>query len=100
VNTISQHHSSASIVFWSPTEGFCWARTAERQTFRLRRQYLQAVLRQDVGFFDTNQGASLASQVVSNISIDTLTIQGFLAEKVLFLSSFNMSLRFFLLGFL
>eukprot|EP00258_Populus_trichocarpa_P042678 XP_024458697.1 ABC transporter B family member 15 [Populus trichocarpa] len=63
-------------------EGFCWARTAERQTFRLRRQYLQAVLRQDVGFFDTNQGASLASQVVSNISVNTLTIQGVLSEKI------------------
>ncbi|CAK7345688.1 unnamed protein product [Dovyalis caffra] len=63
-------------------EGFCWARTAERQTFRLRRQYLQAVLRQDVGFFDASQGASLASQVVSNISVDTLTIQGVLAEKI------------------
>lgn len=63
-------------------EGFCWARTAERQTFRLRRLYLQAVLRQDVGFFDTNQGASLASQVVSNISVNTLTIQGALSEKI------------------
>ncbi|KAJ6742037.1 ATP-BINDING CASSETTE SUB-FAMILY B [Salix viminalis] len=63
-------------------EGFCWARTAERQTFRLRRLYLQAVLRQDVGFFDKNLGTSLASQVVSNISIDTLTIQGVLSEKI------------------
>ncbi|KAF9662955.1 hypothetical protein SADUNF_Sadunf18G0108000 [Salix dunnii] len=76
---VSQHHSSASIVFWSPTEGFCWARTAERQTFRLRRRYLQAVLRQDVGFFDKNQGASLASQVANFISNTTMFITGQLA---------------------
>ncbi|KAG6769390.1 hypothetical protein POTOM_025021 [Populus tomentosa] len=63
-------------------EGFCWARTAERQTFRIRRRYLQAVLWQDVGFFDTNHGASIASQVVSSISTDTLTIQGVLTEKI------------------
>ncbi|KAH9290780.1 hypothetical protein KI387_034897, partial [Taxus chinensis] len=34
-------------------EGFCWARTGERQASRMRRKYLKAVLRQDVGFFDT-----------------------------------------------
>ncbi|KAJ6913020.1 ABC transporter B family member 15 [Populus alba x Populus x berolinensis] len=36
----------------------------------------------DVGFFDTNHGASIASQVVSSISTDTLTIQGVLTEKI------------------
>ncbi|KAF8008932.1 hypothetical protein BT93_J0049 [Corymbia citriodora subsp. variegata] len=63
-------------------EGFCWARTAERQIFRLRQQYLQAVLRQEVGFFDQTRGAPMTSQVVSRISVDTLTIQGVLTEKI------------------
>ncbi|KAL3537332.1 hypothetical protein ACH5RR_000698 [Cinchona calisaya] len=63
-------------------EGFCWARTAERQTSRLRTRYLQAVLRQDVGFFDTVDGKSMTSQVVLSISTDTLTIQGVISEKI------------------
>ncbi|XP_059638896.1 ABC transporter B family member 15-like [Cornus florida] len=63
-------------------EGFCWARTAERQTSRVRTKYLQAVLRQDVGFFDSVHGASLTSRVVSSISTDMLTIQGVLSEKI------------------
>ncbi|CAK9158588.1 unnamed protein product [Ilex paraguariensis] len=71
-----------SLVYWSPTEGFCWARTAERQTSQLRTRYLQAVLRQEVGFFDTIHGASITSQVVSAISTDTLVIQGVLSEKI------------------
>lgn len=45
--------------------------------------FLQAVLWEDVGFFETNHGASIESQVVSSISTDTLTIQGVLTEKVL-----------------
>ncbi|KAK4850840.1 hypothetical protein QYF36_010230 [Acer negundo] len=76
-------------------EGFCWARTAERQTLRLRRRYLGAVLRQDVGFFDTNHGASMTSQVVSSISTDTLTIQGVLTEKI---ANFLMHMSTFITG--
>ncbi|XP_021275567.1 ABC transporter B family member 15-like [Herrania umbratica] len=63
-------------------EGFCWARTAERQLARLGRKYLEAVLRQDVGFIDINHGPSMTSQVISSISNDTLTIQGVLTEKI------------------
>ncbi|KAG2651651.1 hypothetical protein PVAP13_1NG301238 [Panicum virgatum] len=32
----------------------CWMYTGERQVSALRRRYLEAVLRQDVGFFDTD----------------------------------------------
>ncbi|KAF8399821.1 hypothetical protein HHK36_015693 [Tetracentron sinense] len=63
-------------------EGLCWAQTAERQTSRLRRKYLRAVLRQDASFLDTRQGTSTTYQVVSSISTDTLTIQGILSEKI------------------
>ncbi|CBI14902.3 unnamed protein product, partial [Vitis vinifera] len=74
-------------------EGFCWARTAERQTSRLRRKYLQAVLRQDVGFFERTHGASMTSQVVSSISTDILVIQGVLSEK---LPNFIMNIAMFI----
>ncbi|KAH8481522.1 hypothetical protein H0E87_029116 [Populus deltoides] len=41
--------------------------------------------------FDTNQGLSLTSHIVSNISIDTLTIQGVLTEKIAnFISNITM----------
>ncbi|XP_077228538.1 putative multidrug resistance protein [Tasmannia lanceolata] len=63
-------------------EGLCWARTAERQTSRLRKKYLRALLRQDAGFFDMQQDSSMTYQVVSSISTDTLTIQDALSEKV------------------
>ncbi|KAJ0090713.1 hypothetical protein Patl1_14137 [Pistacia atlantica] len=75
--------------------GFCWARTAERHTFRLRRKYLRAVLHQDVGFFDMNYGASMTSQVVSSISVDTLTIQSVLTEKI---ANFIMNMSTFITG--
>ncbi|KAF9606683.1 hypothetical protein IFM89_027727 [Coptis chinensis] len=45
----------------------CWARTAERQTSPLPRKYLRAVLRQDAGFLDIQQGSSTTYQVVSSI---------------------------------
>ncbi|XP_057484958.1 putative multidrug resistance protein [Actinidia eriantha] len=63
-------------------KGWCWARTAERQTSRLRRKYLMAVLRQDAGFLDIQQGNMSTYQVVSSLSADTLTIQGVLSEKI------------------
>ncbi|GLJ36714.1 hypothetical protein SUGI_0738880 [Cryptomeria japonica] len=60
--------------------GFCWTRTGERQACRMRRKYLKAVLRQDVGFFDI-QGTT-TSQVVTSVSNDTLVIQDVLAERI------------------
>ncbi|KAL6634545.1 hypothetical protein ACP70R_027216 [Stipagrostis hirtigluma subsp. patula] len=61
-------------------EGYCWARTAERQASRMRAGYLRAVLRQDVEYFDLRAGSS--SDVVTSVSSDTLVVQDALAEKV------------------
>ncbi|KAM7487233.1 hypothetical protein LguiB_024717 [Lonicera macranthoides] len=63
-------------------EGLSWARTSERQTSRLRRKYLSAVLRQDASFHDKPNGAATAYQIVSSISADTLAIQSVLSEKI------------------
>lgn len=66
-------------------EGLCWTRTAERQTSRMRKEYLKSVLRQEVGFFDTQeQGSSTTFQVVSTISNDSNSIQVAICEKVRF----------------
>jgi len=68
-------------------EGLCWTRTAERQASRIRKKYLEAVLQQDVSFFDTNSSTTATYQVISTISTDTDTIQDVLGEKVLLSSS-------------
>ncbi|KAL1325390.1 hypothetical protein HN51_035453 [Arachis hypogaea] len=64
-------------------EGMCWARTAERQASRMRMEYLKSVLRQEIGFFDSQTaGTSTTYQVVSLISSDANTIQVALCEKI------------------
>ncbi|KAH0650120.1 hypothetical protein KY284_030032 [Solanum tuberosum] len=62
-------------------EGFCWTRTAERQTSRIRKEYLKSVLRQEVGFFEKQDASSSTFQVISTISTDTHIIQDVIAEK-------------------
>ncbi|KAL6294383.1 hypothetical protein ACE6H2_002525 [Prunus campanulata] len=63
-------------------EGVCWTRTAERQTSRMRIEYLKSVLRQDVGYFDNQDAASTTFQVIYTISSDAHLIQDIIAEKV------------------
>ncbi|PSS28554.1 ABC transporter B family member 15 like [Actinidia chinensis var. chinensis] len=64
------------------TEGVCWTRTAERQTSRMRMEYLKSVLRQEVGFFDNQDAASSTFQVVSTVVSDAHSIQDVIAEKL------------------
>ncbi|XP_016447076.2 putative multidrug resistance protein [Nicotiana tabacum] len=62
--------------------GICWTRTAERQTSRIRMEYLKSVLRQEVSFFDSQNASSSSFQVVSTISADAHSIQDAIAEKI------------------
>ncbi|CAA7032094.1 unnamed protein product [Microthlaspi erraticum] len=62
------------------TEAFCWTRTGERQSSKMRQRYLGAVLRQDVGYFDLN--VSSTSDVITSVSSDSLVIQDVLSEKL------------------
>lgn len=61
-------------------EGYCWSKTSERQVLRIRYKYLEAVLRQEVGFFDSQEATT--SEIISSISKDTSLIQEVLSEKV------------------
>ncbi|VAH33434.1 unnamed protein product [Triticum turgidum subsp. durum] len=64
-------------------EGVCWTRTAERQASRMRRLYLEAVLRQEVHFFDAAPSSqSTTFGIITTISDDADTIQDFLSEKL------------------
>lgn len=44
----------------------CWSVTGERQTQRLREQYVRSVLGQDIEWFDTCSAAELATKVGSS----------------------------------
>ena len=46
----------------------------------MRYKYLEAVLRQEVGFFDSQEATT--SEVINSISKDTFLIQEVLSEKV------------------
>ncbi|KAF8407097.1 hypothetical protein HHK36_006222 [Tetracentron sinense] len=61
-------------------EGYCWSITSERQVLRIRYKYLEAVLKQEVGFFDSQEATT--SEIINSISKDTLLIQELLSEKV------------------
>lgn len=73
---------------------FIW--TAERQTHRIRDKYLEAVLRQNVSFFD-DEGAGETSV---RITTDTLLIQDGIGEKIpLALNQFSTFLAGFIIAF-
>ncbi|XP_058084025.1 ABC transporter B family member 19-like [Magnolia sinica] len=57
----------------------CWMYTGERQVSALRKKYLEAVLKQDVGFFDTE---ARTGDIVFSVSTDTLLVQDAISEKV------------------
>lgn len=54
--------------------------TGERQVSTLRKRYLEAVLKQDVGFYDTD---ARTGDIVFGISTDTLLVQDAISEKVI-----------------
>ncbi|WVZ69174.1 hypothetical protein U9M48_018005 [Paspalum notatum var. saurae] len=56
----------------------CWTMAGQRQSARIRSLYLNAVLRQDIAFFDTEL---TTGQAVSRMSSDTLVVQDALGEK-------------------
>lgn len=55
-------------------------------------EYLRSVLRQEVGFFDTQVGSSTNFEVITAISGDTQLIQDVMAEKVFHSYSFSLFL--------
>lgn len=60
-------------------EGYCWSKTSERQVLKIRYKYLEAVLRQEVGFFDSQEATT--AEIINSISKDTSLIQEVLSEK-------------------
>lgn len=69
------------VMYFVDTEGYCWSRTSERQVLRIRYKYLEAILRQEVAFFDSQEATT--SEIINSISKDTSLIQEVLSEKVI-----------------
>ncbi|PKI60654.1 hypothetical protein CRG98_018955 [Punica granatum] len=61
-------------------EGYCWSKTSERQVLKIRYKYLEAILRQEVGFFDSQEATT--SEIINSISKETSLIGEVLSEKV------------------
>lgn len=57
----------ADLLAWVKTEIGCWMYTGERQACPLRDNYLEVVLKQDVGFFDTD---AKTGDIVFSVSTD------------------------------
>ncbi|KAG5521975.1 hypothetical protein RHGRI_034258 [Rhododendron griersonianum] len=82
-------------------EGACFTRTAERQTSRMRMQYLRSILRRDVGFFDNQAASSTTFQAISGISSDAQSIQSVIAEKIPhFMVNFSIFISCIIVSFL
>ncbi|KAJ4849957.1 ATP-binding cassette sub- B member 9 [Turnera subulata] len=72
----------------------CWMVTGERQSARIRGLYLEAILRQDIAYFDTETNTG---EVIGRMSGDTILIQDAMGEKV---GKFIQLLATFFFGFL
>ncbi|XP_058738112.1 ABC transporter B family member 1 [Vicia villosa] len=57
----------------------CWMWTGERQSTKMRIKYLEAALKQDIEFFDTEVRTS---DVVSAINTDAVMVQDAISEKL------------------
>ncbi|KAH9740061.1 ABC transporter B family member 19 [Citrus sinensis] len=71
------------VCFSSYAEIACWMYTGERQVSTLRKKYLEAVLKQDVGFFDTD---ARTGDIVFSVSTDTLLVQDAITWRLALLS--------------
>jgi ABC-type multidrug transport system fused ATPase/permease subunit len=74
-----------NLLMWTVAEGYCWSRTSERQVLRIRHLYLQAILRQEVAFFDSQEATT--SEIINSISKDASLIQEVLSEKVVHITN-------------
>ncbi|KAM5579612.1 ABC transporter B family member 19-like [Rosa sericea] len=70
---------AAIVVVGAYMEITCWRIVGERSAQRIRREYLKAVLRQDISFFDTEIAAG---DIMHGISSDVAAIQEVMGEKM------------------
>ncbi|KAH7668707.1 Xenobiotic-transporting ATPase protein [Dioscorea alata] len=67
------------ILFSSWIEVACWMYTGERQTAKMRIEYLRSLLNRDMAFFDTETSTG---EVITTVTNDIIIIQDAISEKV------------------
>ncbi|XP_019193180.1 PREDICTED: ABC transporter B family member 19-like [Ipomoea nil] len=70
---------AAVVVVGAYLEITCWRIVGERSVYRIRIKYLRAVLRQDIGYFDTEMNTG---DIMHGISSDVAQIQEVMGEKM------------------
>ncbi|KAJ2750878.1 hypothetical protein GGI19_004843 [Coemansia pectinata] len=67
------------VVMWIMSFGVnaCWAVAAENQGLRIRKLYYQAIVRQDIGWFDTVKTGELTTRITNDVNL----VQDGLGEK-------------------
>ncbi|KAA8540221.1 hypothetical protein F0562_024216 [Nyssa sinensis] len=70
---------AAIVVVGAYMEITCWRLVGERSAHRIRTEYLRAVLRQDISFFDTQISTG---DIMHGISSDVAQIQEVMGEKM------------------
>ncbi|CAN6441284.1 unnamed protein product [Victoria cruziana] len=82
VEKFSLYFVYLGLVVWALafTEGYCWSRTSERQVMRTRYKYLEAVLKQEVSFFESQEAS--VSEIIESVSKDAALMQEVLSDKV------------------
>ncbi|XVF74265.1 hypothetical protein PTKIN_Ptkin13bG0096300 [Pterospermum kingtungense] len=70
---------AAIVVVGAYLEITCWRLVGERSAQRIRTKYLRAILRQDIGFFDTEVSTG---DIMHGISSDVAQIQDVMGEKM------------------
>ncbi|CAD8176907.1 unnamed protein product [Paramecium pentaurelia] len=74
-----------------------WMITGENQSIEFRKRYFTAILKQEIGWFDTINPNELNSKVAN----ETFAVQGAIGEKVpTFIMTFSMSFFGFLIGYI
>ncbi|CAD8124583.1 unnamed protein product [Paramecium sonneborni] len=74
-----------------------WMITGENQSIEFRKRYFEAILKQEIGWFDTINPNELNSKVAN----ETFAVQGAIGEKVpTFIMTFSMSFFGFLIGYI
>ncbi|CAK64833.1 unnamed protein product (macronuclear) [Paramecium tetraurelia] len=74
-----------------------WMITGENQSIEFRKRYFAAILKQEIGWFDTINPNELNSKVAN----ETFAVQGAIGEKVpTFIMTFSMSFFGFLIGYI
>jgi ATP-binding cassette subfamily B (MDR/TAP) protein 1 len=68
----------------------CWRLVGERSAQRIRTEYLRAILRQDITFFDTEINTG---DIMHGIASDVAQIQEVMGEKVITLVTLFFLLR-------